>query len=68
MGILDKMFKWFTAKDKDGNEMNLSYVLDGEPKTIQDIEKLFKAFQLDNYLDTIKSLVRPKIDFNSYPD
>jgi hypothetical protein len=62
MGILDKMFNWFTAKDKDGNEMNLGFMLDGEPKTIQDIEKVFRAFKLDNYFDTIKPLVRPKID------
>jgi uncharacterized protein YwqG len=63
MGILDKkMFKWFTVKDKDGNNVNLGYALDGEPKTIQDYEKVFKAFALDNYFETIKPLVRPKID------
>lgn len=62
MGILDNMFKWFTAKDKDGKEMNIGYVLDSEPQTIEDIEKLFKAFQLDSYFATIKPLIRPKID------
>ncbi len=67
MGILDNMFKWFTTKDKDGKEMNIGYVLDGEPQTIQDIEKLFKAFQLDSYFDTIKPLIRPKIDLTLTP-
>jgi len=67
MGILDNMFKWFTAKDKDGKEMNLGYVLDCEPKTIQDIEKVFKAFQLDSYFDKIKPLIRPKIDLTLTP-
>jgi hypothetical protein len=37
MGILDNMFKWFAAKDKAGKELNLVYVLDGEPKTMVDI-------------------------------
>lgn len=67
MGIIDKMFKWFTAKDKDGKVMNLGYVLDGEPTTIQDIEKVFKAFQLDKYFETIKPLVKPKIDLTLVP-
>jgi len=67
MGILDNMFKWFTAKDNDGKEINLGYVLDGEPHTIQDIENVFKAFQLDTYFDTIKPLIRPKIDLTLTP-
>ena len=67
MGIIDKMFKWFTAKDKDGKEMNLGYVLDGEPNTIQDIEKVFNAFELEKYFDAIKPLVRPKIDLTLVP-
>lgn len=67
MKILDNMFKWFTAKDKDGKEMNLGYVLDGEPTSIQDIEKVFKAFQLDKYFEAIKPLVRPKIDITLSP-
>jgi uncharacterized protein YwqG len=67
MGIIDKMFKWITAKDKAGKEINVGYVLDGEPTTIQDIEKVFKAFQLDKYFDTIKPLVRPKIDLTLIP-
>jgi uncharacterized protein YwqG len=62
MGILENMFKWFTVKDKDGKEMNLGYVLDGEPKNIQDVEKVFKAFRLEKYFDKIKPLARPKID------
>jgi uncharacterized protein YwqG len=67
MRIIDKIFNWFTAKDKDNKEMNLGYVLDGEPTTIQDIEKVFKAFQLDKYLETIKPLIKPKIDLTLVP-
>lgn len=67
MGILDNMFKWFTTKDKDGKETNLGYVLDGEPNTIEDIEKIFNAFQLNQYLDAIKPLVKPKIDLALTP-
>ena len=62
MGILDDMLKRLKAKDKNGKEMNPGFVIDGEPKTIQDIEKVFHAFKLDKYLDAIKPLVRPKID------
>ncbi|MCA0429017.1 MAG: DUF1963 domain-containing protein [Bacteroidetes bacterium] len=67
MGILDKMFKWFTAKDKDGNEMNLGYVLEGEPKDIADVEKVFKAFNLEKYFGKIKPLLKPKIDLTLIP-
>jgi len=67
MGILDNLFKWFTTKDKDGKEMNLGYVLEGEPQTLQDVEKLFKAYQLEKYFDRIKHLVKPKIDLTLTP-
>jgi uncharacterized protein YwqG len=67
MGIIDKIFKWFTPKDKNGKEMILGYVLDGEPTTIQDIEKVLKAFQLDKYFETIKPLIKQKIDLTLDP-
>lgn len=67
MGILNNLFKWFTAKDQDGNEMNIGYVLDGEPQTMEDVEKVFKAFQLEKYFETIKPLVRPRIDLTLIP-
>jgi uncharacterized protein YwqG len=67
MGILNKMFKWFTTKDRNGNEMNLGYVLDGEPKTVAEVEKLFKAFQLEKYFVSIKPLLRQKIDVSLTP-
>lgn len=67
MGTFDKLFKWFSVKDKDRKEMNLDYVLDSEPQTLQDVEKLFKAFQLENYFNKIKPLVRPKIDLTLVP-
>lgn len=67
MGIIDNMFKWFATKDKDGKELNLGYVLDGEPQNIADVEKLFKAFQLDKYFETIKPLLRPKINLTLTP-
>ena len=67
MGILANMFKWFTIKDKSGKRMDIGYVLAGEPKTIQDVEKIFKAFQLDKYFEKIKPLIRPKIDLTLTP-
>jgi uncharacterized protein YwqG len=67
MGLLDKMFKWFTAKDEDSNKTNIGCVLNRELNTIQDIEKLFEDLQLDKYLDAIKPLVRPKIDLTLVP-
>jgi len=63
MGIKDKLFNWFKAKDKDGTEMNLGYVIDGEPKSIQDLQKLFKAYGLEHKFDLFKPLVRSRIDF-----
>lgn len=67
MGIINKLFKWFKAKDKEGKEMNLGYVLDDEPKNMDDIKKLFKAFGLTKYLEKIKPLIRPKIDLELQP-
>jgi len=67
MGIKDKLFKWFKSKDKDGREMNLGYVLDGEPKTTDDIEKVFKAFDLESKFEMFKPLIRSKIDFELMP-
>lgn len=67
MGIKDKLFSWFKAKDRDGKEMNIGYVLDGEPKSTQDIQKLFKAYNLEHKLDLFKPLVRSKIDFELTP-
>jgi uncharacterized protein YwqG len=67
MGILNNLFKWFTAKDKHGKEMNVGYVLDGEPQTIEDIEKVFKAFQLEKYFEKIVPFIRPKIDLTFTP-
>lgn len=63
MGIKDQLFKWFKSKDKDEKEMNLGYVLDSEPKTIEDTEKVFKAFDLESKFEIFKPLIRSKIDF-----
>lgn len=68
MGIINDFFKRFTAKDKNGENVNVGYVLDGEPKTNEDIEKLFTAFNLSKYFKTIKPLIRPKIDLTLIPD
>jgi len=65
MGIINDFFKRFTAKDKN---VNVGYVLDGEPKTNEDIEKLFKAFNLSKYFKTIIPLIRPKIELTLIPD
>ncbi|VAW44929.1 hypothetical protein MNBD_GAMMA03-164 [hydrothermal vent metagenome] len=68
MGRINDFFKRFTYKDKNGENVNVSYVLDGEPKTNEDIEKLFTAFNLSKYFKTIKPLIRPKIDLTLIPD
>ncbi len=67
MGILATLFNWISSKDKDGKDIKVGYVLDGEPRTLADIEKAFKAFQLEAYLDTITPLVRPRIDLTLTP-
>lgn len=67
MGIKDQLFKWFKSKDKNGKEMKLEYVLDGEPKTTEDIEKVFKAFDLESKFEIFKPLIRSKIDFELVP-
>lgn len=67
MGIKDQLFKWFKSKDKNGKEINLGYVLDGEPKTNEDVEKTFKAFNLASKFDIFKPLIRSKIDFELAP-
>lgn len=61
MGILKGLFNWFSAEDAKGNKMNLGYVLDSEPKTPEDIQKVFKAFDLSQYYESIKPLMRPGI-------
>lgn len=61
MGILKGLFNWFSAKDANGHEMKLGYVLEGEPKTQEDVQKLFKAFGLSKYYEPIKPLLRPGI-------
>lgn len=67
MGIKDQLFKWFKSNDKDGLEINLGYVLDGEPKTTEDIKKVFKAFDLESKFEIFKPLIRSKIDFELVP-
>lgn len=61
MGIKEQFFKWFKAKVKD-EEINLGYVLEGEPKTEAEVEKLFKALGLASKFQLFKPLIRPKID------
>ncbi len=52
---------------KDQKEMNPDYTLEGEPKTIEEIEKAFKAFDLESKFNAFKPLIRPKIDFELVP-
>lgn len=47
----------------EDNEMDNGYVLDGEPKTIDDIEKVFKTIDLESKFELFKPLIRSKIDF-----
>lgn len=67
MGIIHNFFSWISSKDKDGKELNVGYVLEGEPQTMRDVKKLFKAFELQKYLDKIKPLIRPKIELTLIP-
>jgi uncharacterized protein YwqG len=62
MGFFSNLFKWFKVKDKYGEEINVAYVLENEPKTIEDIQQIFKAFQLEKYLPKIEPLVKPVIE------
>ena len=48
--------------DTNDNELNIFIALEGEPKTREDLEKLFKAFDLEAKFNSIKPLVRSKID------
>lgn len=67
MRIKDYLLKWFKSKGKDGKELHLGYVLEGEPKTMDDIEKVFKAFDLESKLESFKPLIRSKIDVQLLP-
>ena len=67
MGIRDRLFKWIKTKDKDGNALNLGYVLDGEPKTMEDLEKVFRAYGLEAKFHLFKPLIRSKIDIELIP-
>lgn len=67
MSIIDRLFKWFSIADKKEEVLNIGYVLDGEPKTSEDIDKLFKAYKLDKYLEAVKPLIRPKIELELQP-
>lgn len=67
MGIKEQLFNWFKSKDKDTKDMNLGYVLDGEPKTLEELEKLFEAFDLESKFHLFKPLVRSKIDIELTP-
>ena len=62
MGIKDQLFKWFKVQIKD-DEMNIGYVLDGEPKSNEDVQKVFKAFDLESKFEIFKPFIRSKIDF-----
>lgn len=67
MTIKDHLFNWFRPKSINGKEMLLGYVLDGEPKTMEDIEKVLKAFDLEPHIELFKPLVRHKIDLELVP-
>ncbi len=67
MGIVNKLFKWFSGKDQSNQEIQVGYVLEHEPKTTEDIRKVFEAFKLTNYFEMIKPLVRPVIKLDLTP-
>jgi len=68
MGIKHGLFSWFKAKNEKGEEMNLGYVLDEEPKTEEDLKKLFQAFGLESKFELFKPLIRSKIDIDLFPE
>ena len=47
--------------------MDLHYVLDDAPKSIDDIEKVFKVFDLEPKFKVFKPLIRSKIEFELVP-
>lgn len=59
MGIKEQFFKWFKPKRLN---FNIGYVLKGEPKTEEDVEKLFIAYGLANKFQLFKPFIKPKID------
>lgn len=67
MGILNNLFKWSVFSSKSGEEIKIGYVLHGAPKTLDDIEKVLKAFNLDKYLKVVTPLIRPYINLNLTP-
>jgi uncharacterized protein YwqG len=67
MKILNQLFKLFSSKGKKQKKVNLDLVLEGEPQTLDDIELLFKAADLEQYIDRIKPLVRSKIILSLLP-
>lgn len=67
MGLKDQLFKWLTFKNHDGEELKLQYVLEGEPKNVEDLKKLFKAFGLESKFEKFLPLVRSKIDLELVP-
>ncbi|MNV11215.1 hypothetical protein D3C71_1017730 [compost metagenome] len=67
MGIVNKLFKWFSVKDQSDKEIQVGFVLEHEPKTTEDIRKVFKAFKLTKYFELIEPLVRPVIKLDLTP-
>lgn len=58
MKILKNFFKWKALKDKDGNDFFIGTALDGSPKNQRDIEHIFKAYLMDDYIDPIKPFIK----------
>ena len=61
-------FKWFTTSNEKGEEMNLGYVVEEEPKTEEDLQKLFETFGLESKFALFKPLIRSKIDIEISPE
>lgn len=67
MGIVNKLAQWFSGKDREGNEFQAGYVLEEEPKTLEDVHKLFQTFGIGKYFETVKPLVRNAIKLDLTP-
>lgn len=66
MGILQKLVAFFNTNNKTINEQ-IKHAVPDSIATFDDAEKYFKAFGLYQYFETIKPIIRQKIDIELTP-
>lgn len=67
MGVLDKFFKWLLTPDRPMALSHLKHVHDHEPQTMEELEHLFEAYQLEHYWKQMQPVVRTKIHLELSP-